>query len=127
MTNHEIIELLRNGLDKAKARSTWEKGIKAYAGEMLDELQVLEDEHNDIRISNYADFCKELFFDAENWFQLATCGEAPTLVSNHEIKERLLTASEKKKANNIDCAKLQARALEQAANILKSIYKSVIK
>lgn len=122
MTNKQILELLKDEARKAKARSKWLKGIKAYCFDLLDYLE--EDEN--FKIDTYNDFSKALFCGATNWKQLASCGEHPTLVSNYAIRERLLTDTEKKKSN-IDEIDLQARALEQAANVLKSIYKTIIK
>jgi hypothetical protein len=106
-TKQEIIATI----GASKARSAWDKARKAYALELLEEL---EGEYTAAKLLN----------GAENWNAYSYGGNA--LIYDADIAERLCSPSELKRTKNgklapnsceswLDC---QARALSQAARLI---------
>jgi hypothetical protein len=119
------IQELRQAIESHKARSAWERGVKVYALELLDDLQDggQDDYHN-----SPADK-KALLNGASDWNQYSWGG--CSLIYDEDIAQRLCTSSELKRTRNgerrpngreewLDC---QARALYQAANLISHIVK----
>lgn len=117
---------IRNIIEVRRARSAWDKGVKTYALELLDELdEAIEGGYFDM-----ADFFKPralrvvLLNGAADWKQYSLGGSA--LIYNEDIVERLCSPSELKRTHNgerrpnsrEDWLDVQARALFQAANLI---------
>lgn len=100
-----------------KTRSAWERGVKQYALELLEEL---EGEYSASKLLN----------GAENWRAYSYGGSA--LIYDADIAERLCSPSELKRTDNgrlqpnsreswLDC---QARALGQAARLVDRAFRA---
>lgn len=113
MTKKELMERVEN----TKTRSKWSEGIKAYALELLEDLDYLEDSE-DITSE------KQLLNGAENWSEYSWGG--CSLIYNEDIAQRLCTPSELKKTKNgerrpnanEEWLDTQARALYQASSLI---------
>lgn len=112
----KTIKEIREQLNARKDRSAWDKGVTAYALEIIEEW-------DDSREWNGSPADKkELLNGADNWTQYSEGGCA--LIYDGDIAERLCNPSELKKTRNGDrnpngretWIDLQARALSQAAN-----------
>lgn len=121
----KTIEQIRNILETTRTRSAWDRGVNAYALELLEEYE-----------NNYgADACApcevDLLNGASDWSQYSWGGSA--LIYDGDIAERLCTPSELKKTRNgerrpssrEEWLDAQARALFQASNRIARIYKSI--
>lgn len=121
----KTIEQIRNILETTKTRSAWDRGVNAYALELLEKYE-----------NNYgADACApcevDLLNGADDWSQYSWGGSA--LIYDCDIAERLCTPSELKKTRNgerrpnsrEEWLDTQARALFQACNRVTRIYKSI--
>jgi hypothetical protein len=101
-------------------RSAWQRGVKAYAIEMLEELAEQLD-------STYSP--EKLLNGAANWSEYSHGGSA--LIYNADIAERLCSPSELKRAKNGEnppnrdeqWLDVQTRALRQAARLIASAYR----
>lgn len=117
------LALLYDYIKSARARSSWAKGVKLYALELLDNYD------------NLVRFCARMGYElaplnrenlldgAKDWVQYSQGGCA--LVYNWDIAERLCSPSELKRCTRkggtlreLDWLKIQARALAQAASLL---------
>lgn len=107
---------LLNAIENMKARSAWDRGVKAYALELVDGLEVEEipDERRNLK--------KLLLNGAENWSRYSWGGSS--LVYDCDIAKRLCTPSEYMKTrggerrpnSREEWLDVQARALAQASN-----------
>lgn len=121
--SEENLTLLHSCIKSARARSSWAKGVKLYALELLDNYD------------NLVRFCARMGYElaplnrenlldgAKDWVQYSQGGCA--LVYNWDIAERLCSPSELKRCTRkggtlreLDWLKIQARALAQAASLL---------
>ena len=110
---------IKKKLAKRTGRSYWEKGVVRYAKELADDLPAG---------GNYtrANVEKYMLNGASNWKQYSNGGSA--LIYNVDIAKRLCSPSELKKTDNgrkkpnarEDWLDVQARALYQAAQMVKS-------
>ena len=115
-------------------RSAWNKGVKAYAVELLEKLQERAEygsiEPDDLTSPKMLE--KALLNGAYSWNEYSEGGCSQ--IYDEDIAKRLCTPSELKITRNgernpnkreswIDC---QARALYQAANLVKSYIKSYL-
>ena len=125
-----IIEKIAAELEIRKDRSAWNKGVTLYAWELLDEIQ--ERTNYEHKEPENADELKEYALNgAESWEQYSWGGSA--LIYNGDIAERLCSPSELKKTRNGErrpnsregWLDTQARALFQAYNRIRSIYRDV--
>lgn len=117
---------MRKIISDRRERSAWNKGIKAYALELLDNLT----DHigDEIPDDHLVTFTRWLLNGADNWMQYSEGGCA--LIYNVDIAERLCTASELKQTRNGErnpnsretWLDVQARALFQAAAAARSAY-----
>lgn len=106
--NAELIQSIQS----IKTRSAWERGVKAYALEMLDGVEV------ELTADNAP---KTLLKGAEHWLQYSEGGCA--LIYDADIAERLCSPSELRKTRNGErnpnrdetWLGVQARACLQAA------------
>lgn len=108
-----------------KDRSAWDRGVTAYALDLLEELNESIErgwrtEEDDLCNANL--IIKSLLNGASDWKEYSFGG--CSLISDSDIAERLCTASELKKTRNGDrnpnsretWLDVQARALYQACN-----------
>ena len=104
-------------------RSAWARGVHAYAVELVEGL------NDDADLSNEVLLRKALLNGAGDWRQYSEGGCA--LIYDADIAERLCSPSELKRTRNgerqpnarenwLDC---QARALAQAANLVRRAYR----
>ena len=120
------VNTIRENIINTKCRSAWERGVREYALELVDELD------NNIS-AGYVDadvvasprmLERELLSGASGWQEYSWGGCA--LIYNGDIAERLCTASELKRTNygerrpnaGEDWLDTQARALYQAARMI---------
>lgn len=117
MKKNELIKRL----EERKDRSAWDRGVTAYA---IDLVEDLEDE--DIHYNPY--FYKTLLNGADNWRQYSWGG--CSYIHDEDIAKRLCNPTELKKTDNgrrrpnsqEDWLDVQARALYQASNrIIKAL------
>lgn len=117
---HEVI----NTIETKKTRSAWDRGVNAYALEMLEEL-AFNFEHGyitDDDLCNSKLIRKALLNGAEDWQQYSWGG--CSLIYDPDIAERLCCPSELRKTRNgerrpnsrEEWLDVQARALYQACN-----------
>jgi hypothetical protein len=107
-------------ISESPAKSAWQRGIKAYALEMVAEL----DEYLDPTYSP-----EKLLNGAKDWSEYSYRGSA--LIYNADIAERLCSPSELKRTKNGDnqpskaetWLDVQTRALRQAARLIASAYR----
>ena len=103
-------------------RSAWDRGVKAYAVELVEGLDDSADLGNEVMLA------KALLNGADDWRQYSEGGCA--LIYDSDIAERLCSASELKRRkggerqpnsreNWIEC---QARALSQASALVRRAY-----
>jgi len=118
------LDLLQK-VENVKVRSAWNKGVKEYAIELLD------DAASNRKCEEFASLqeLKEVILNvAENWMQYSEGG--CSLIYNTDIAERLCSPSELKRTKNgmnnpnsrenwVQC---QARALFQAWEMIKRVY-----
>lgn len=107
---------LLNAIENMKARSAWDRGVKEYAYELVEGLEVEE-------IPTDSQELKSLLLNgADTWKQYSWGGCA--LIYDCDIAKRLCTPSELKKVKGgerkpnrrEEWLDVQARALLQAAN-----------
>ena len=123
MTN---INDLRKAVNAENARSAWSRGVKAYALELVDELEVAIEngyfEAEDLEAPKL--LRKQLLNGASDWNQYSWGG--CSLIYDSDIAERLCNPSELKKTRNgerrpnsrEEWLDTQARALYQASNMI---------
>ena len=116
-------EATLKNLKEVKCRSAWSKGVKEYAYMLLDNIFM----HSDYKaINDCKSLHKELLNGAKNWHQFSWGGCA--LIYGGDIAESLCSPSELKKCKNgmlrqnkkEQWLDVQARALSQAENLIKS-------
>lgn len=112
MTINEI----RTALETRKHRSAWDRGVTAYA------LDLLEDLPENVNYDSYASLKADMLNGAYDWSQYSWGG--CSLIYDCDIAERLCTPSELKRTRNgerrpnsrEEWLDTQARALGQAAD-----------
>ena len=112
MENTKNYNAVMTALENRKDRSAWNKGVTAYAVELVEKCQEENWELNEQKMLN----------GAQNWRDFS--GSGFTFIYDEDIAERLCTKTELKRTNNgrkqpnnsqtwLD---LQGIALEQACN-----------
>lgn len=122
MDANYIINAARKYLESAENRSAWEKGVNAYADDLLDDL--LDWYPEIVESGTRSDVEKTLLNGAENWSAYSWGGSA--LIYNEDIAKRLCSPSEYRKTNGgerrpnsrEEWLDVQARALYQAARLV---------
>lgn len=122
----KTIEEARKELETRKTRSAWERGVTAYALDLLDSLEEALDYYKE-EPADRATLEKYLLNGATDWSQYSWGGSA--LIYEGDIAERVCTPSELKKTRNgerrpnsrEEWLDTQARALYQAARRIKNI------
>lgn len=119
----KTVNEIRFAIESAKARSAWTRGVKAYALELMDELEEAIDlgyfDADDLESPKLLE--RQLLNGATSWDQYSWGG--CSLVYNGDIAERLCTPTELKKTHNgerkpnsnEEWLDTQARALYQAS------------
>ena len=123
MYNNEIINKAYELINEKKARSAWERGVREYAAELLDELdEAIRGGWFDAEdLAAPQMVRKALLNGAADWSMYSWGGSS--LIYDGEIAERLCNPSELKKTRNgerrpnarEEWLDTQARALGQAA------------
>lgn len=118
---------IREAITERRARSAWDKGVNAYALELLESLEEAANggyfDPDDLHAPKILN--KALLNGADNWNQYSWGG--CSLIYDSDIAERLCTPSELKKTRNgerkpnarEEWLDTQARALYQAASLIK--------
>lgn len=114
-------------INETNPRSAWDKGVKLYALELLESLKndIVDGYFDDDDILSPNLLNRVLLNGASSWSEYSWGG--CSLIYNGEIAERLCTASELKKTKNgerkpnsrEEWLDVQARALYQAADIIR--------
>lgn len=116
--------VLRHKIEERPARSAWGRGVKEYALEMVDHLE----EYNDGDIPHTMENLNAwLLNGARDWKQSSEGGS--WLITDEEIAQRLCSPAELKKVaggrrqpnKRETWLDVQARALHQAAQIVKEL------
>jgi hypothetical protein len=118
-----LIKELRNAIENEKARSAWDKGVKEYAIELIEEM-----DDNLEFYGNPADR-KALLNGASDYTEYSYGG--CSLIYDCDIAERLCSPSELKKSKGgerrpnarEEWLDVQARALYQASNKIMRLAK----
>ena len=116
----KTINEVRTAIENAKVRSAWDKGVNAYALELLEDLENYRDYYNADYSINLDTLKEELLNGASDWDQYSWGGSS--LIYDSDIAKRLCTPSELKKTRNgerrpnarEEWLDTQARALHQA-------------
>lgn len=119
-TAADILATASAVIENKPARSAWARGVKAYAQELLDNL----DELTADRLAEPAAVRAALLNGAQDWKQYSWSG--CSLVFNGGIAARCCTPSERKRSHNgerrpnnrEEWLDVQARALFQAARLV---------
>ena len=114
-TINEII----NVIESTNPRSAWNRGVKAYALEMLEELP------KNVEYGSFQSLEADLLNGAQDWKQYSWGG--CSLIYDEDIAKRVCTPSELKKTRNgerrpnsrEEWLDTQARALSQAARHIR--------
>ena len=120
----ENIEKLYQSIESEKQRSAWDKGVSAYALELVEQLgeQIGDGYFDELNLSEPKKVRAALLNGAADWSQYSWGG--CSLIYDSDIAERLCCPSELKKTRNgerrlnsrEEWLDVQARALFQAAN-----------
>ena len=126
-----IYERMTAELEAQKDRSAWSRGVKAYALELVEELE--ERAQYEGRNPEPGAECREWMLNgAQDWNAYSWGGSS--LIYDGDIAERLCTPSELKKTRNgerrpnsrEEWLDTQARALFQACNRVARLYRSIM-
>lgn len=130
----EIIGKISETVSNEKARSAWGRGVQAYALELADELgEALRDGTIcPVDLSDSKKVNAALLNGADSWSMYSWGGSA--LIYDGDIATRLCCPSELKKTRDgerrpnsrEEWLDVQARALYQAANMVKRCIRSLI-
>lgn len=130
----EIIEKISETVSNEKTRSAWGRGVQAYALELVGELDEAF-RYGSICLGDLSDSKKvnaALLNGSDNWSEYSWGGSA--LIYDGDIAARLCCPSELKKTRDgerrpnsrEEWLDVQARALYQAANMVKRCIRSLI-
>ena len=115
-----MTNIIREAIEARKTRSAWDKGVKQYAMELVDNLETLDDDD----LESVQMVKKALLNGASDWSEYSWGGCA--LIYDGDIAERLCSPSELKKTHNgerkpnasEEWLDTQARALYQASRMV---------
>ena len=131
MINNTVFEEIRAELEARKDRSAWDRGVTAYALELVDELEELAAYEG--RNPETVKECREWMLNgASDWSQYSWGGSS--LIYDSDIAERLCNPSELKKTRHgerrpnsrEEWLDTQARALHQAFERVSRLYISAV-
>lgn len=128
MDTKTIITAAAAAIERKPARSAWARGVKAYALELLDNLDELTAE----QLADPAAVRAALLNGAQDWQEYSYGG--CSLVFDGGIAARCCTPSERKRSHygerrpnsREEWLDVQARALSQAARLVGEAVKEVI-
>ena len=114
----KTIKELRQAIENESARSAWSQGVKEYALELIEEMK------DDTEFYGSPADRKDLLNGASDWNQYSWGG--CSFIYDSDIAERLCSPSEYKRSRegerrpnrNEEWLDVQARALQQAANMI---------
>lgn len=123
------VKELRKAIESKKVRGAWANGVKAYALELVDELECTM-HYDECAMDNERLLHKALLNGASDWLEYSEGG--CSLIMGRAIAERLCNATELKKChggqknpssreNWIQC---QARALYQAERMIMEVMRN---
>ena len=123
------LKQIKNELEKEWGRSAWRKGVIGYAWELFDNIEQNENWLGLNSDTNYkaSELDRIMLNGANNWEQYSWSG--CSLIYDPDIAAALCTVSELKKTDNgrkrpnknEEWLDVQARALLQAAHLIKGI------
>ena len=126
MTAEAVVMAVEKKVSETKTRSAWDRGVKAYAEELVEELrEAVEGGYVDTDdLSNRRMFEKAMLNGASDWWEFSEGG--CSLIYNQDIAERLCTKSElirtefgRRNPNSREnWITVQGRALYQAAQMV---------
>lgn len=128
----DIYTRINNNLNARDDRSAWEKGVTAYAFDLVEEIKELAEYEG--RNPEPGKECREWMLNgAQDWSQYSWGGSS--LIYNADIAERLCCPSELKKTrggerrpnSREEWLDTQARALNQAARLVSGIYSRILR
>ena len=125
----KTLELLQK-VEDVKVRGAWNKGVKMYAIELLDDADANRECPEFTSLSELKD---AILNGAKDWMQYSEGG--CSLIYNADIAERLCSPSELKRTKNgmnnpnsrENWVQFQARALFQAWELIKRTYNEMNK
>lgn len=126
-----VYEKMTAELEAQKDRSAWNRGVNAYALELVEELE--ERAQYEGRDPQPGKECREWMLNgAADWSQYSWGGSS--LIYDGDIAERLCTPSELKKTRHgerrpnsrEEWLDVQARALYQACNRVSRVYRKLV-
>lgn len=127
-----VFEKMAAELEARKDRSAWDKGVNAYALELVEELRERAEYEGHNPESEKE--CREWMLNgAQDWSAYSWGGSS--LIYDGDIAERLCCPSELKKTRNgerrpnsrEEWLDTQARALYQACNRVARLYSRIVK
>ena len=128
MYHTDICTQIRQELDKETTRSAWSRGVKAYAVELLEDLDnAINDGYCDpANIADQESLRAQLLNGAGSWHNYSWGG--CSLIYNCDIARRLCTPSQLRKTRDgergpnarEEWLDTQARALAQAAGMIRT-------
>ena len=128
----KTIAEIRQEIENKKTRSAWDRGVKEYALELLEDMENERNAAKETDMQVYPPTLKvELLNGAMNWKQFSWGG--CSLIYDKQIAKRLCNASELKKTHdgekqpnaNEQWLDVQARALRQAEYMIYACIHSV--
>ena len=119
---NKIKNELYKKIELSNPKSAWDKGVKDYALELLEELE---------EVPTLEELEENLLNGADNWKMYSWGG--CSLIYDEDIAQRLCTPSELKKTRNgqrkpnknEEWLDTQARALFQAYKLIKRTFKNI--
>jgi hypothetical protein len=129
----KTIAEIRQEIENKKTRSAWDRGVKEYALELLEDMENERNAAKETDMTVYpATLQAELLNGAMNWKQYSWGG--CSLVYDMQIAKRLCSPSELKKTRNGErqpnaseqWLDVQTRALHQAENMIYACIHSIV-
>lgn len=125
------IEMLIEALEKRTGRNAWSKGVNGYAKEIAESLKEAA-EYEGREPESIEELNECMLNGARDW-SVASWGGCFEIY-DEDIAKRLCTPSELKKTRNgerrpnsrEEWLDVQARALYQAAQIIRNIYRGIL-
>lgn len=125
------IEMLINAIEKRTGRSAWDKGVNGYAEEIAENIKEAA-EYEGREPESVEELTAWMLNGARDW-NAASWGGCFEIYDG-DIAERLCTPSKLKKTRNgerrpnsrEEWLDVQARALYQAARIIRNIYRGIL-
>ena len=126
-TTAAYIEELTDRIETTRTRSAWDRGVKAYALELLEDLRENLSYYSLEEFASPRIFGKCLLNGAHNWYEYSWGG--CSYIYSEDIARRLCTPSELRRLDNghrlpnsrEEWLDTQGRALRQAAYLIERI------